>query len=713
MVRPVLQNFPLSFSRRSSHNGLERSSSHRRREDKELLSSTGHTVSSVKSFASSSTANSKENGETTPQSRPSVFVGRTKHLERLVAEISLDSTKLVVIHGPEGCGKTWLFEEYRRFHDEHPSPASLVLFSSFAKTCTYEDPLAPIWQALFPILEEREDVVEEFSPFLECFLPQLQCTQEEGLSSPGGGGDSQTSRISRRIDNWDRERLLAFLLRLCRRLSERQPTECDEKPRGFVWILDDLHDASSDVLHLLQTILLNVQGTRFLASCLPVTDNNSALARWLVHLKRHKLDSTAMVMRPLNNMSLKNIMQLLERQYLLLPPTEGETVKSTSEKFVRALAKQIEGFTAGHALSVSQLLRLVNDLGCFKRNELHELPYTTLEKISKLPIDPASCLHQVVRLRLRALPDPVQRTLRIAAAYSSQLFSVETLYCLFQSLHLSKVQDKDQLDPFIKAPDELRELLEYALCVGFLVFHEQDGVYGFVHPLVRDIVLRTLSNNDPPRLHYQLGLVFRDVLLSSASFALDGLPVMSPAGTAPSYTLDARGVSHWNRLILNRSEPSSLTDRDVSDLAAWNRRVALQAQRRQCCFVSAKHFETAIALLERIPESQLPDSGSIRQEIWLTWTCERIPVELACGHHEVAKSLAIQVRRTLTTSAPYLSIARSTIVAVQHRQFMQGQPCEPKNDKAIEGCLKWLKELGDGLPERVLGFAVKMHRKTP
>jgi hypothetical protein len=96
--------------------------------------------------------------------------------------------------------------------------------------------------------------------------------------------------------------------------------------------LDDLGDASPEALRLLQTVLLKVDRILFLGTCLTVEDNSSALARWLVHLKRHKLKTSAMIMRPVSNLSLKNIIHLIERQYL--PQNDAdERKKITKHRF--------------------------------------------------------------------------------------------------------------------------------------------------------------------------------------------------------------------------------------------------------------------------------------------------------------------------------------------------------------------------------------------
>src|SRR3569623_1358671 len=146
---------------------LSRSSSNRSvlSQPKDALSLSGHTAVSSISCGSFEA--------------PRVFVGRTKHLEKLM-EVNRDGSRVVLIQGPEGCGKTYLLEEF--LSQQLPS---LTLHSCFARRSPYDDPLCPLWQALSVGLEPYLDIVVDFLPLARCFLPhiyhQVVSTQHLGL----------------------------------------------------------------------------------------------------------------------------------------------------------------------------------------------------------------------------------------------------------------------------------------------------------------------------------------------------------------------------------------------------------------------------------------------------------------------------------------------------------------------------------------------------
>ena len=576
-----------------------------------------------------------------------------------MSELNEKGTRFVLVHGETGCGKTWLLDEYRRqylLQNQFLQPSPVTLYSSFANTSTHDDPLSPLWQGLSQGLDLHHDILLEFVPLARCFFPGLyqKLSQQQHL-------EEYLSQHQYSV-TWTFDRIKLAMLQLVRRLVHANKD-------SLIWCLDDVHHASPESLYLLKAILLGVDGIRFVGACKTLHDDSTSsvntAARWLMKIKQ--VLGPELKTRPLTNLTLKNITHLLEQQYDL-----------KGNNHCRSLAKHIENMTAGNALAVSQLLRLLQDLRFVSRT-LDEL---TLCKIGKLRYTPSTCIQSSVELRLRALPAPVKQLLVIASFYSSHVFNADALYWLCTNVSrpcvdsLNSSRKSENLED-LESSHVVQDRLVYASRIGFLAYYHDENLFAFDHPQIRRIVRGTLDDAEADDLHFNLGCLFHESVMTKGYVK-----------QSSSFLLLTRGVAHWNLL----SGTARLASNQVEDLAIWNHQVGKQAQQRQMWFVASKHLETALSLLD-----------SSNEMTRLEWTCEQIQVEVNCAHWDNAAKLALDVRRQ-ETKQQYTNIARDAQVTMYYRQ--------PQPQKAIDSCLYWLKALGEAEFQRSPNLLDNMMKET-
>ena len=336
-------------------------------------------------------------------------------------------TRFVVIAGEPGIGKTTLAEELA---SRAEASGAAVAWGR----CHDDEGALPLWpwaqvvRALTPAAETPE----HRRPVLAALLPEL--------GEPDAPLDADAARF----------RLYDAVRDSLERAGERRPV---------VVVLDDLHWADASSLRLLRFLMVEIKDVRLLV---------------LVTLRDTEGDTGELLAVTLGDLART---QAAERIVLggLTEPDVAELVRLTTgvpDEHAEALAPELFRRADGNPFFVTELVRLLDS----------ERRVRPGEALTEIP----AAVGDVVRQRVRRLPDDSQGLLRVAAAIGRE-FDLDVLGLA------AGLDDDDLLDA-----------LEPAI-VTRIVSQSGSGGYRFAHALVRDALYLDIPPTRRWRLHGAIG----------------------------------------------------------------------------------------------------------------------------------------------------------------------------------------------------------------
>lgn len=367
-----------------------------------------------------------------PKPEPVVrLAGRQDEYRRLVAILadSVDGVgHAVLVLGEAGIGKTHLLTEVGRIAADHGFRVLHGRASGAEGQVGYQ-----IWiEALRPVIAEATDLPPPWPDVLASLFPDI------AVSASGTPGVAP---------QFERARLFEAVTRLLARLGEQAPV---------VLLLDDLHWADADSLHLLHYVARTLRRSR--VSVIGAARPRRTMDRGQGWAFARLLSSQNFVEIELGSLDEEGVAELLIQAGL-------------ASAQARQLAPSITGWTAGNPFFVLEGLRALEAHGTLRRSADGRLTWAHGESAGEfvLPELPRDVREAVLR-SMDTLPDETRRLLNVAAVLGT----------VFLPDLLASVVGWDELD----ALEALAPALEARLLVDRVI--DGRAELGFAHDLVRE-----------------------------------------------------------------------------------------------------------------------------------------------------------------------------------------------------------------------------------
>lgn len=367
---------------------------------------------------------------------PPSLVGRQVEYRQLV-EALIDSVdqrgRVVHLSGEAGSGKTRLLDELVRVAAEHGFQVVSGRAVGVEGQLGYQ-----VWvDALRPFTATAADLPPPWPGVLADLLPDL-----------AGLGAVEPGQVAPQIE---RMRLFEGVARLLARLADRVPT---------LIVLDDLHWADADALHLLHYLARNVRTARItiVSAARPIASGANQPLSNVLHSLRSTESQLDVSLGPLD---LAGVTALLERASL--------TAHTAS-----LLGPRITNWTNGNPFFVFEATRALIEQGLLRQGQHGSLEW------AGAPLDDGRPL-------TAQLPRGVRETIlsRVDIQREETWLVLNVASAIGQAVALDLLRNVSGLDE-----SEVLNLLEPALAAGLLSDAVVDGspALTFSHELVREAI---------------------------------------------------------------------------------------------------------------------------------------------------------------------------------------------------------------------------------
>ena len=426
---------------------------------------------------------------------------------------------LTMVGGEPGIGKTALTAELARLvhsdgglvlygrWDEHvlaPYQAFREALDDYARAC----PDAVLREDLAGLAEEIARLCPEPARRVGASAAPLQAAAE-----------AERFRLFESFDTW------------IRRIAERRPV---------LLVLDDLQWADQPSLFLLQHLMRARRSTPLLTAAMyrDIGPERSEFASALPSLSRD-IDCRRLTLRGLEHQAVTTLLE----EAVGRPFGERESV----------MVAQLEFETAGNPFFLLEMASHLSEVGAFDRDVL---------RLGETPAEIPQSIRDMIRSRLRRLPDRCVETLAIASLIGERF-------------------DAALLASAASQPDAVTvELLEEAARAGLITeidvaeLEDESDCWRFSHSLTRRVTSEELSRSHRALLHQRIG-----------------------------QTLESRpGVSS---AVLAHHFGAAASRGSARQAVRYGRLAGQRALREVAAEVAVRHFKRALELLDRFgPEDQ-------------------------------------------------------------------------------------------------------------
>ena len=434
---------------------------------------------------------------------------------------------LTLVAGEPGIGKTALTAELaRRVH----SDGGLVLYGRWD-----EHVLAP-YQAFREALDDysracpdavlRQDLAglaEEIARL--CPEPAHRIGASAGPAQ--AAAEAERFRLFESLDTW------------IRRIAARHPV---------LLVLDDLQWADQPSLLLLQHLMRARRSTPLLATAMyrDVGPERSEFATALPSLSRD-IDCRRFVLRGLEH----DAVTVLLEDAVGRPFGERESL----------MVAQLEFETGGNPFFLLEMASHLTEVGAFDRDVV---------RLGETPAEIPQSIRDMIRSRLRRLPDRCVETLAVASLIGERFDAA----LLASAASLTEAATVDLLEEAARA-GVIAE-------IDVAEIHDEPDCWRFSHSLTRRVTSEELSRGHRALLHQQIGQT------------LESRPGVSPAELAHHFGAAAGRGS-------------------AQQAVRYGRLAGQRALREVAAEVAVRHFRRALELLDRFG----PDDQALRCELLL------------------------------------------------------------------------------------------------
>jgi transcriptional regulator with XRE-family HTH domain len=448
---------------------------------------------------------------------------------------------LTLIAGEPGIGKTALTAELAR---EVHAGGGLVLYGRWD-----EHVLAP-YQAFREALDDyaracpdgllRQDLAG-LAEEIARLCPEPANRIGASAAPPQAAAEAERFRLFEALDTW------------IRRIAARHP---------LLLVLDDLQWADQPSLLLLQHLMRARRSTSLLTAAMyrDTGQERSEFAAAQPSLSRD-IDCRRVSLRGLEHSAVTALLE----EAVGRPFGERESV----------MVAQLEFETAGNPFFLLEMASHLSEVGAFDRDVV---------RLGETPAEIPQSVRDMIRSRLRRLPDQCVETLAVASLIGERFDA--TLVASAASLTNAAAVD----------------LLEEAAQAGLITeidgaeFDGEPDCWQFSHSLTRRVTSEELSRGHRARLHQRIGE------------ALELRPAVSPAELA----------HHFGAAASRGSAPKAVR---------YGRLAGQRALREVAAEVAVRHFRRALELLDRFG----PPDQALRCELLL---------DLADGHDRAGEYAA-------------------------------------------------------------------------
>jgi transcriptional regulator with XRE-family HTH domain/tetratricopeptide (TPR) repeat protein len=434
---------------------------------------------------------------------------------------------LTLIAGEPGIGKTAITAELARLvHDD----GGLVLYGRWD-----EHVLAP-YQAFREALDDyaracpdallRQDLAG-LAEEIARLCPEPAHRAGASTAPPPAGAEAERFRLFESLDTW------------IRRIAARHPV---------LLVLDDLQWADQPSLLLLQHLMRARRSTQLLTAAMyrDIGPERSEFAAALPSLSRD-IDCRRVSLRGLEHSAVTTLL-------------EGAVGRPFGER-ESVMVAQLEFETAGNPFFLLEMASHLSEAGAFDRDVV---------RLGETPAEIPQSIRDMIRSRLRRLPDPCVETLAVASLIGER-FDADLLAA---ATALSDAAAVGQLEEAARAG--LIMEIDGAETDG-----EPEG-WRFSHALTRRVTSEELSRGRRALLHLRIGET------------LESRPGVSPAELA----------HHFGAAASRGSAPQAVR---------YGRLAGQQALREVAAEVAVRHLRRALELLDRFG----PEDQSLRCELLL------------------------------------------------------------------------------------------------
>jgi predicted ATPase len=415
----------------------------------------------------------------------------SKTIERISLEWMENPPEVAWICGPSGCGKSTLVREVGlKFFKE-----VFVCRGTFEQHTMAVKPFKGLTDCLNDLIQRMQDNggVDVWQPRLEEALGgegPLLATIVPKLLTLLGMKDQPLERsallvfdpnLRRRFDR------LGYAIRdLIRTVAEYHP---------IVMILDNVHWADPDSLHMMKDLVLTKTSQNFLfMGCHePIGDDHV--------LSNIQQEMTATEIR-VTSLDLYNFHAANTRQLLFTMLAQEEDASSLQDRKITTLAQAIHEKTDGNPLFIVELLRAHKDAGLLKWSPKFNVWKWTVEKLVDATKAAPATLEGLVREQLKKQSKKLRLVISTAALVGLSHFRVDTLYSMISSLYK---QGSPEPCP-IRDLAEVDHFLRISCKKGYLRRTNKTGYYRFSHDAIRVASFKLPPPKKRGQLHFRMGL---------------------------------------------------------------------------------------------------------------------------------------------------------------------------------------------------------------
>jgi transcriptional regulator with XRE-family HTH domain len=434
---------------------------------------------------------------------------------------------LTLIGGEPGIGKTALTAELARLvhsggglvlygrWDEHvlaPYQAFREALDDYARAC----PDAVLRQDLAGLAEE-----------IARLCPEPAHRIGASAAPPQAAAEAERFRLFESLDSW------------IRRIADRHPV---------LLVLDDLQWADQPSLFLLQHLMRARRSTPLLTAAMyrDIGPERSEFATALPSLSRD-IDCRRLTLRGLEHPAVTALLE----DAVGRPFGERESV----------MVAQLEFETAGNPFFLLEMANHLSEVGAFDRDVV---------RLGETPAEIPQSIRDMIRSRLRRLPDRCAETLAVASLVGERFDAG----LLASAASLADAATVDALEEAARA-GLITE-------IDVAEIDDEPDCWRFSHSLTRRVTSEELSRGHRARLHQRIGET------------LESRPGVSPAELAHHFGAAASRGS-------------------AQKAVRYGRLAGQRALREVAAEVALRHFRRAVELLDRFG----PDDQALRCELLL------------------------------------------------------------------------------------------------